>query len=213
MFRRRKKLALWSRVGSLFWPRSGWVRSARYLFHRTIRLPGTPYSLAAGFACGAAISFTPFVGFHFILSAVWAWLIRASIIGSAVGTVVGNPWTFPFIWMWIYNVGNWMGAGGADGVASPPEQLDFGAFFGSILDAFVTFDPDYLIDAAAPVWWPMLIGSLPTLIVVWIAFYIPLRSLVCAYHRRSERYRRFENKYGDANREGLKKEVEGKEVK
>jgi hypothetical protein len=35
---------------------------------------------------------------HFVLSALLAYIARANIIASAIGTVVGNPWTFPFIW-------------------------------------------------------------------------------------------------------------------
>ena len=69
---------------------------------RLKRLQGTPYSIATGFACGVAISFTPFIGFHMILAALTAWLIRGNIIASAIGTIVGNPWTFPFIWLAVF---------------------------------------------------------------------------------------------------------------
>ena len=80
MFKRRAKLSLWSVARNFLWPRIGWNRSTKYVIHRVSRLRGTPYALAAGFACGAAISFTPFVGLHFLLSAALAWLIRANII-------------------------------------------------------------------------------------------------------------------------------------
>ena len=33
-----------------------------YLVKRVTRLSGTPHSIAAGAACGVAISFTPFLG-------------------------------------------------------------------------------------------------------------------------------------------------------
>ena len=91
MFKRREKISVFSRVGDFFWPQSGWKRSSHYLFHRLARLPGTPYSIAAGFACGAAVSFTPFVGLHFVLGGVFAYIIRGNILSSAIGTAVGNP--------------------------------------------------------------------------------------------------------------------------
>ena len=51
-----------------------------------MRLPGTPYDIAAGFACGAAISFTPFIGFHVVLGMVIARLIKANMVAALIGT-------------------------------------------------------------------------------------------------------------------------------
>ncbi len=142
------------------------------------RLPGTPYSLAAGFACGAAISFTPFVGLHIVLSATIALIIRANILSSAIGTAVGNPWTFPFIWIWIYEVGLWMGAGHPHNLT---ESIDFISLFGTTVEAFLRFDMVYLLQAAWPVWWPMFVGGIPTGILVWLAFYFSLKPVLYSY--------------------------------
>jgi hypothetical protein len=180
MLGRRKNISWGNRLRDFVWPRSGWRRSTEYLRHRVFRLPGTPYAIAAGFACGAAISFTPFVGFHFVLAALLAWLLRASIVASAVGTVVGNPWTFPFIWVWVYGLGTWMGAGGAVAAGNP----DFTSLFATILHALLRFDMIYLLETAWPVMMPMLAGSIPTAIVVWFVFYLPMKPMVAAYHHR-----------------------------
>ena len=84
---------------------------------RLKQLKGTPYSVAAGFACGVAISFTPFIGFHLLLAAITAWIIRGNIISSAIGTLIGNPWTFPFIWVAVLSTGNYLlGNGNIDNV-------------------------------------------------------------------------------------------------
>ena len=64
MFRRRHPIPLWRRLQGWLWPHIGWRRLGIYLVKRLTRLPGTPHSIAAGFACGTAISFTPFIGFH-----------------------------------------------------------------------------------------------------------------------------------------------------
>ena len=53
--------------------------------HRIKRLPGTPQSIAAGVACGVAASFTPFIGLHFVLAALFAWLV------GGVGYISGLP--------------------------------------------------------------------------------------------------------------------------
>lgn len=159
----------------------GWRRTVDYLKHRVGRIPGTPYQIAAGFACGAAISFTPFVGLHFILGGTWAWLIRANILSSVIGTAVGNPWTFPFIWVWIYQCGQWMGVGGSQVV--DVTQLDFGSLFANMFKAMVSGDLDFLIEIAAPVFWPMLVGSLPSIAIVWVGFYFPLKAMVAGYQK------------------------------
>lgn len=186
MFRRRRKIRLDERLREFVWPRIGWGRATRYLMHRMSRLSGTPRSIAAGFACGAAISFTPFVGLHLLLAALIAWLIRANVIASAVGTIIGNPWTFPFIWIWIYKSGRWLGAGQRlHGV----EDLDFSAFFGNMLEATLSFDLPYLLETAAPVFWPMLVGSVPTVIAAGFGSYFLLRLPVAQYQARRLRRR------------------------
>ncbi len=169
------------RLREFLWPRSDWERAGKYIFHRVARLPGTPYAIAGGFACGAAVSFTPFVGLHIVLAALLAWSIRANIISSAIGTVVGNPWTFPFIWVWVYELGHWMGAGpGGDGA----EDLDFISIFGRMLEAALRLDAGYLFETVWPVFWPMLAGGIPTALVVWFVFYVPLEPVVASYQRR-----------------------------
>ena len=179
MFKRREKSSLPSRVVNVLWPTIGWRRSFVYIRHRLGRLPGTPFSIAAGFACGAAVSFTPLVGLHFFLGGIWAWLIRANVIASAIGTAVGNPWTFPFIWMWLHQLGNWMGAAGA---STSPYKLDFGMFFSHMINGVLMGDIDYLMETIWPVWWPMMVGAIPSMLVVWFGSYLPLKSLIQSYH-------------------------------
>jgi len=181
MFRRRRKISVPDRLREFLWPRSGWERSAKYIFHRVARLPGTPHAIAGGFACGAAISFTPFVGLHIVLAALLAWSIRANIISSVIGTAVGNPWTFPFIWVWVYELGRWMGAGPG---ANRADHLDFIGLFGRMLEASLRLDVPYLFETAWPVFLPMLAGGIPTALVVWLAFYVPLKPVVATYQKR-----------------------------
>lgn len=186
MFKRRQPAPVWERTRDVLWPRRGWRRAGRYLMHRLGRLPGTPYSIAAGFACGAALSFTPFVGFHILISVVVAWLIRANVIASAVGTLIGNPWTFPLIWVWLYNAGRRMGVG-ADG--RDAAQVDFTETFTAMLEATLMADVQHLLEVAGPVFLPMLVASVPTAAAVGLLSYALLKPLVSRYRESRLRAR------------------------
>ena len=174
LFRRRQKLSRWVRVLRFVWPRMGWSRVARYWTFKLKRLQGSPYAIACGFACGAAVSFTPFIGFHFIVAAALAWAMRGNIIASAIGTAVGNPWTFPFIWAGIIWLGTWIL--GYERGQELPEELTIGTIF----------------EQPETVLLPMLVGGLPAATVVWILFFLPIRRVVGNYqhHRQARRLRR-----------------------
>lgn len=205
LFARRDPRGLFRRAREILWPRSGFRRAAIYLGYRVVRLPGTPYSVAAGFAWGAAVSFTPLIGFHFLLAGVGAWLSRASIFASAIGTIVGNPWTFPLIWIWIYQCGAWIL--GQEG-GNAPHIADLTRLFGylwSNLGQYLQWaaglkemheiaagqESAAMADMARRIFWPMLVGAIPNALIAWVAFYLGLKYVVIAY-RRARRLRRQE---------------------
>lgn len=105
LFKRRKEAGLGERFRVWLWPRVSWRRSWTYYIKRALRLSATPHAIAAGIAAGTFASFTPFVGFHFLLSFVIAYVIRGNLVAGALGTAVGNPLTFPFIWAGTFQVG------------------------------------------------------------------------------------------------------------
>jgi uncharacterized protein (DUF2062 family) len=88
-----------------------------YLVRRATRLAGTPHSIAAGAACGVAISFTPLIGLHLLGAFLLCLLVRGNYLAAAAGTLVGNPWTFPFIWVATDQLGHAL-------MGSPPAQLE-----------------------------------------------------------------------------------------
>lgn len=102
---RRKPRSVGRRIAEFFWPSQGYRRSARYLLYRVKRLPATPHAIAAGFASGAAASFMPAIGLHFLMSFGLAWVVRGNMIAAALGTAVGNPLTFPIIYSTAYRLG------------------------------------------------------------------------------------------------------------
>ena len=181
MFRRRKQQPVHHKVGNLIWPRIGFRRSMTYVWHRVGRLHGTPHSIAGGFAAGAAISFTPFVGGHFVLAILFSWATRSNFVAGLLGTAVGNPWTFPFIWIWTYELGRRMGAGNE--LASAPDFVGIFTDLPSVVvKALISFDLDsaYFENVWA-VLWPMMVGSIPTFVLVWLACYLFLKPLVATY--------------------------------
>ncbi|MHC8509535.1 MAG: DUF2062 domain-containing protein [Rhodospirillales bacterium] len=180
-------------MAAWLWPRSGWRRASRYLLHRLSRLPGTPYSLAAGFAMGAAVSFTPLVGFHFVMGALLAWLMRANVLASIIGTAVGNPWTFPFIWLWLYSAGQWimLKTGFITAAAAAAPRPAFHKVFAEMFHGAITGDWLHVADFGLPVIGPMLLVSVPTGLAVWLLMFSILKPVIERYQsaRRSRRRR------------------------
>lgn len=131
LFRRRKAADFGEKLRTMFWPRRSFARSARYFSKRVLRLTATPHAVAAGVAAGAFASFLPYLGFHFIIAGVLAWLLRGNLIASALGTAVGNPITFPFIWGCSLGLGRYVLDGSEPGQLKPLElgrvlwELDF----------------------------------------------------------------------------------------
>ena len=67
-----------------------------------------------------------------------------------------------------------------EGAAKP----DFSEIFGNMLQALVSWDAAYVLETAAPVFWPMFVSSLPTTFVVWWVFYLPLNYTIQSYQSR-----------------------------
>jgi|TARA_R110002096_G_scaffold435770_1_gene662633 uncharacterized protein len=165
------------------------------MHHRIARIDGTPYAIASGFACGAAISFTPFVGLHFIIAGFIAWIVRGNIFTSAVGTAIGNPWTFPFIWASTYNLGvNILGWEATDDIMIRMNEM-FSRF--TIVD--LVNDPTRVLEPfLQTVFLPMLIGGVIIGGALWIVFYWPIFKLVSQY--KINRLKRRQKKLKGANK-------------
>lgn len=170
----------------------GWRRLGVYLLKRLTRLSGTPQSIACGFACGAAISITPFVGLHIGLSMLLAWALRGHLIAAVVGTVVGNPWTFPFIWLITYKTGQIL-LGSGDAAPWPAVTMfkhvviELGELIWPTLTGQASWEgwKVVLLDLRALIW-PMLIGSVPLGLVAWFASYLPLAKALTAFQKARE---------------------------
>lgn len=135
VFKRNRKLTRFEMLKEFVWPRMGWRRMGKYLRLRVLRLKGTSYAIAAGLASGIAVSFTPFFGFHLILGLAVTYLIRGNLLATALGTLVGNPWTFPIMWnlsnltgKWVFSTLNFHPSPMAEGASLWLMETGFGGF-------------------------------------------------------------------------------------
>jgi uncharacterized protein (DUF2062 family) len=172
VFRRRHQIPPWQRLRRWLWPHIGWRRMGTYVVKRATRLSGTPHSIAAGAACGVAISFTPFIGFHLLGAFLLCLLVRGNYLAAAAGTLVGNPWTFPFVWVATYQLGHVL-LGSRPAQIEPVEHWDLATFFVEVEAVF----------------WPMGVGGFPLALVAGLATYLPLMRMIAAYQEARARRR------------------------
>ena len=171
LFKRRQTESLLERLRVHLWPRRSWSRSSRYVVYRLRRLSATPHAIALGFAAGTFVAVTPYIGTHLIMAALIAWIIGGSIVAAILGTFLGNPLTYPFLWYASYEVGTLL-LGGK--VTKKQIDLSQGLFHSSI-------------DHLWPILKPMALGSIPVGLAVATACYFLVRPMVDAYQHRRRR--------------------------
>ena len=139
-------------------------RASLFYFLKLIRVKDSKDKLAIGFACGSMVSFSPFIGFHFFLAVIFAYILRGNIVASLIGTFVGNPFTFPFIWIFIYKVGN--------------------IFFKNDQNFSLELTFQSLFNQGYDILIPMIIGSLIVSIPIWFISYFTVKFLMTSFKRR-----------------------------
>ena len=146
-------------------------RIISYYKLRLARLPDSNYAISSGFACGAMVSFTPLLGFHFVLAVIFAYLIRGNFIAALIGTVVGNPITFPFIWGLIYKTGTYV-------TNTKLEKINHEINF------------DMIVNQSYEIFFPMLVGGIIIAPLVWIITYYIIYSFIASYKKRKRKKNR-----------------------
>lgn len=164
-----------NRVGNIrewVWPRAGWRRTLKYLGYRLVRLDASSHSIAAGVAAGASISFTPFLGLHLFGAFLLAFITRGHLLASVFGTFVGNPWTFPLIFLVTGELGRLI-LGGDNNQVIPPWSWDA-----------VLYDPFAYFLELMPLLKPYIIGGIPFAFGVWVLVYFTVRRAIDRYRKR-----------------------------
>ncbi len=186
LFQSRHRSPWLTRTLAWIWPRRGMVRSTRYLLRRLQRIPGTPHRLATGFACGAALSMTPFVGLHGVVAVVLAWILGGSWVTALIGTAVGNPWTFPLIWIVSFQTGTLILPGATNvGMTVGAVTDELLALVSAAANLVIRWDFDTAVrDLESLRLLPtMTVGSIPFVVAAWIIAYFLVRSSIAQYQR------------------------------
>lgn len=169
MFKRRDPRTIIQNLKQAIWPSMGWRRYFKYVRMRVVRLSDSSAKIAAGLAIGVAISFSPLMGTHLIQAVLIAYVIRANVIASLIGTIIGNPWTFPFMWWASISLGSALfGLFGLPATASLPEGMDISMFWD-----LVTHDP-------LRIFMPWMLGGYLIAFLIWPFCYLFFYNLVKA---------------------------------
>ncbi len=150
-------------------------------------MEGSPHAIAAGFATGIGISMFPFFGYHMIVALAFSWTIGGSMPAAAIGTFIGNPWTFPIIWMLTLQVGNLiLGISDSNKVISSDVLINEVLVITDILRSFfiegdtesfrIALKDMELIPA-------MTVGSIPLAVLSWVLVYFTFRRIVIRYQK------------------------------
>lgn len=190
IFKRRQKPRFWVKMREYVWPTMGWKRALHYYKHRVLRTGDSTYKITAGLAAGIGVSFSPFLGTHFVQGLALSWALRGNWIAMFVGTAFGNPWTLPILFALNYKLGVFLCGlfGYADFVALPDDVTRDGFLDDS--SAFVA----YMFDHPMKFLLPMVVGgytscavSLP---ISYALLYYPVRRARFIYRLQRARRRR-----------------------
>jgi uncharacterized protein (DUF2062 family) len=174
LFSRRTPASWQERLRIAVWPRRSWARSFLYVTKRILRLTTSPHSVAAGVAAGVFASFTPYLGFHFMIAFAISYVIAGNFLAAALGTFFGNPVTFPFIWASTYATGKFI-LSGAQGTGTGNHHRIAEIANSDIFSVGISGMVDRIAQIWDPVLKPMSVGCIPLGVLFAIGFYLLTR--------------------------------------
>ena len=84
------------------------LKRLRDYWQRLLRLQARPKQLARGLAVGVFAGFFPLLGFQTIIAVSLAIVCSGNKFAAAAGAWVSNPLTFAPIFLFNFQVGNWL---------------------------------------------------------------------------------------------------------
>ncbi len=167
---RKHRLSPWQRIREYIWPSMGLLPFLRYQKASIERQKDSPHKLAGGVGIGVFVGILPTFG-QPLLAILLSWLFGFHLIAATISTFLGNPWTFPFIWAWCYQLGHFI-MGTTDYAKLP----DFNEI------RYIMSNPEHLW---SEYFLPILVGAVPTGIVCGLLSYaIVYWYLIWYQHRR-----------------------------
>ena len=167
-------------------------RTKKYISLSIKRIKGTPQALSLGLATGIAISFTPFIGLHALLAIFISWVIGGSMAAALIGTLFGNPWTFPFIWYFTFEIGQFINYG----FLSYEEEFSFKVIkkevstLLAIVKNIIIFANIFELEenvAKLKLIPFMVVGSIPLVFISWIFSYFSFLIIFKSYKMKVEK--------------------------
>ena len=164
-------------------------RNKKYISLSIKRIKATPQALSLGLATGIAISFTPFIGLHALLAIFISWVIGGSMAAALIGTLFGNPWTFPFIWYFTFEIGQFINYG----FLAYEEEFSFKVIkkevstLLAIIKNIIIFANIFELEenvAKLKLIPFMVVGSLPLVFISWIFSYFLLLIIFKSYKKK-----------------------------
>ena len=148
-------------------------------------IPSCSTCIALGLACGVLASFTPLFGFHFLVGALLAFLARANILASILGTFCGNPLTFPLMAAISVRVGDFILD---DRVAEFENNKDSSDSWvrESDLTSFEVIK-EFILEVYSDKFVPYAVGGVLCGFLAAITVYVISRPLIITYQRRKRR--------------------------
>ena len=188
-FGRKKKKRLITSIVSFIKIFFAFSRTKKYISLSIKRIKGTPQALSLGLATGIAISFTPFIGLHALLAIFISWVIGGSMAAALIGTLFGNPWTFPFIWYFTFEIGQFINYG----FLSYEEEFSFKVIkkevstLLAIVKNIIIFANIFELEenvAKLKLIPFMVVGSIPLVFISWIFSYFSFLIIFKSYKKK-----------------------------
>ncbi len=141
-------------------------------FSALARLPDTPGRIAAAFAFGVFLGFSPLIGLQTILGIGLAFILRLSRVAVILGTWVNLPWIVPIYYVFATEAGaRLLGHTGAAGLAGK-----LGTFVSEASLSFKMLSD--LVTLLRPVVWPFVLGTtVGGLLLAFVAYFVMLAVL------------------------------------
>lgn len=176
LFKSQRIKSIGEKCWSFIWPRQGLGRTFHYWRHRMTRLPGTPQSIAAGVASGAAMSFMP-PGLHMLMAAGLALLTRGNVIAATLVSVAfGNPLMTALLISLDIGLGELLIGSRQRAITGDVSMIEF---------------LQHPIDSLARYGLPFALGAILLAVIAWVVtYFVTLRFIEFAHARRAKRLHR-----------------------
>ena len=134
-------------------------RYLNFQVKRLKHLKASPHEIALGFSFGVWTNFNPFFGINLLIAMSLAFICRANVLASVIGTLLtGLPFIFPIFWVFSWYAGSQLIS----------DKLDHTFVLGN----------ETIVENLAEYFSEMLIGSIILFPIVVFICYLPTKFVI-----------------------------------